>query len=103
MHSLVFNLVGQKGYDCIGLVKHVCEIRGVPFPNLINARLLSCSITDLQSDDVICFDFHGKGVDHLGVYLGDNKFIHSLDTTGVIISNINHRYYERRYKGVVGG
>lgn len=40
-----------------------------------------------------------NSVQHLGVYLGEGKFIHILEGTKVIVSRIDDRYYSRKIKG----
>lgn len=40
----------------------------------------------------------GGGISHVGIYVGNNKLIHaSTPSTGVILSDINSRYYQRTF------
>ncbi|MMZ60686.1 Murein DD-endopeptidase MepS/Murein LD-carboxypeptidase precursor [compost metagenome] len=45
------------------------------------------------------FNTSGKGVSHVGVYVGDGKFAHASSSKGVIISSLSEKYYVKRYVG----
>jgi lipoprotein Spr len=54
----------------------------------------------IERGDLVFFrNVRGKGVDHVGVYLGDGKFAHATESAGVVISNLNEDYYRKRYFG----
>jgi NlpC/P60 family protein len=53
---------------------------------------------DLQEGDLVFFHTF-KGVSHVGVYLGNNYFVHSSTHSGVTIDNLNEEYYSKRYIG----
>lgn len=99
--DIVYNYIGKTEYDCMGLVERVCELYDIKVPDFTTAKLQSIELSALKFGDIMAFDFHGKGADHLAFYLRDNTFVHHLDTTGVIISNIEHRYFKNRFKGIV--
>lgn len=42
---------------------------------------------------------HPDMVQHVGVYVGDNKFIHIMQKTGVITTPINHLFFRRKIRG----
>ena len=52
---------------------------------------------NLKEGDLVFF--HGgskrKGATHVGIYLKDNKFIHASTSTGVTVSSLKERYYEK--------
>lgn len=52
---------------------------------------------DLKEGDLIFFSFGGKGIDHVGVYLKNNKFVHVSSKRGVIISNIKDSWYYKYF------
>ena len=52
---------------------------------------------DLEEGDLVFFSFGGKRIDHVGVYLHNNKFIHVSTRKGVIISNINDAWYNKYF------
>jgi len=54
-----------------------------------------------ELNDILLYDFHGQGIDHVGLYIGNNEIFHYLDTTGVVISKYTNKYLARRYKGIL--
>ena len=53
---------------------------------------------DLMHGDLVFFNTTG-GVSHVGVFLGNNKFIHASTSSGVMISDLDDVYFKRRYVG----
>jgi cell wall-associated NlpC family hydrolase len=54
----------------------------------------------LQTGDLVFFDTNGVNtgaISHVGIYVGENKFLHADSTHGVMISNLNSDYYTRNY------
>lgn len=94
---------GPGGFDCSGFVKYVFNKfsinlnrtaadqykHGIPVPK-----------EELQIGDLVFFA-SGKNIDHVGIYSGDGKFIHSSSPTsgGVIYSSLSESYYARSYVG----
>ena len=56
--------------------------------------------SDLAVGDLVFFNTSGRGVSHVGIYIGESKFIHSMTGTGVTITDINDKWYwGSRYVG----
>jgi cell wall-associated NlpC family hydrolase len=56
------------------------------------------SRTDLRPGDLIFFvTLKDKQVDHVGIYLGDAKFVHASYSKGVVVSSLLQDYYVHRY------
>ena len=53
---------------------------------------------ELTEGDLVFFNTRG-GVSHVGLYLGNNYFVHSSTNKGVIISSLNDDYYNRKFIG----
>ncbi|MGE0562495.1 MAG: C40 family peptidase [Flavobacteriales bacterium] len=51
----------------------------------------------LVEGDIIVFDIEGKRNSHVGVYLANSKFVHASTSSGVIISSLEHPYYQKAY------
>ncbi|GHE23484.1 hypothetical protein GCM10017764_04520 [Sphingobacterium griseoflavum] len=51
----------------------------------------------LREGDLIFFSFGGKNIDHVGVYLHNNKFVHVSTRKGVIISNMKDSWYYKYF------
>jgi cell wall-associated NlpC family hydrolase len=92
------------GFDCSGLVSHVYQeaaglkLRG----SSADLGKLSRPVdTDrLQPGDLVFFNTLGARHSHVGVYVGDGRFVHaSNERTGVRIDHLSNRYYAKRFEG----
>jgi cell wall-associated NlpC family hydrolase len=89
--------------DCSGLVYRVLASHGIRAPH--NSRALyrlgkSVAREDLQAGDLVFFHTRGRGISHVGIYLGDGKFIHASSAKGrVRVDRLDEGYYARRYVG----
>lgn len=52
---------------------------------------------DLQEGDILCFKIRGRRISHVGIYLKDNKFVHASQKRGVMINDLNEKYYKKRF------
>jgi hypothetical protein len=50
---------------------------------------------NLEEGNLVFFITNGKSISHVGVYLRNNKFVHSSTSKGVIISDLNEAYYKK--------
>lgn len=57
------------------------------------------SLYDLQQGDLVFFHTTGRYVSHVGVYIGNNKFVHASTSNGVMISDLNETYWAGKYVG----
>jgi cell wall-associated NlpC family hydrolase len=93
----------KKGVDCSGFVNAVFKKFGVPLPR--RARDLyhkgrSRDRNALAPADLVFFvNTAGKGITHVGIYLGSDRFIHSSTSSCVVISSLDDAYYRRHYAG----
>ncbi|MBK9478665.1 MAG: C40 family peptidase [Bacteroidetes bacterium] len=51
----------------------------------------------LQTGDLLFFRIKRKRISHVGVYLGNNKFVHAAVKGGVQINDLNEPYYKRYF------
>ena len=49
--------------------------------------------------DLVFFNTDGRGVSHVGIYVGHNEFIHASTSSGVIISGLKEKYWSKRFMG----
>ena len=103
----VWGASGTKNtYDCSSFTKYVYKNIGVTIPRTsINQSKFGKYVKrgELQKGDLIFFDTskRRKGyVNHVGIYLGDNKFIHASSAKKkVVITSLHKNFYSNRYKG----
>ncbi len=84
----------SKGFDCSGFTTYVYKHFGYSLSRSSSAQAKNgkaVSKADLQVGDIVCFSNSSsrKRVGHVGIYIGNGKFIHAANARkGVIISNI---------------
>lgn len=91
------------GFDCSGYTSYVFKQLGISLPRTSGGQYgigTAVSKSDLQVGDLVFFNTSGKGVSHVGIYIGDNNFIHSSTSKGVSVASIYDPYYwGKRYIG----
>jgi cell wall-associated NlpC family hydrolase len=94
----------EHGLDCSGLVRYVFqEVVGVTLPRTARemARLGGrVAPGDLRAGDLVFFNTRSSPFSHVGIYLGDDRFIHAPHRGGEVeIVTMSQRYWQRRYDG----
>lgn len=94
----------ESGMDCSGLVRHVFkEAWGASLPRTseeISFTGKPVDNTDLQPGDLVFFNTLKRAFSHVGIYLGDKKFIHAPSPGGrVRIESMNVSYWRKRFDG----
>ena len=94
----------EHGLDCSGLVRYVFqEVVGVTLPRTSRemARLGGrVAQTDLRAGDLVFFNTRSSPFSHVGIYLGDNRFIHAPHRGGEVeIVAMTQHYWQQRYDG----
>jgi lipoprotein Spr len=93
----------KAGIDCSGLVVQVYKrYAGFKLPR--NTKKLYQLVKKVDKEDLVYGDliFFSDGwfsVSHVGIYIGDGKFVHSMKDLGVIVSSLDEDYYKKRYRG----
>lgn len=93
-----------KGIDCSGFVNvlynHVYgKYLGARNSADIYRKSEKIKKEELKEGDLVFFGNRKKQVSHIGVYLGQDKFVHSSTSRGVIISNLEEAYYRKTWIG----
>ena len=92
------------GFDCSGLVAHVyLEAWGIRLPRNTLAQSESgspVSLSELQAGDLVFYDTLKRPYSHVGIYLGDGRFVHA-PTSGarVRIESLKSAYWAPRFNG----
>jgi cell wall-associated NlpC family hydrolase len=94
----------QSGFDCSGFVRHVYkESSGMQLPRSSYEMSQVGNYVDssqLQPGDLVFFNTLQRAFSHVGIYVGDNRFIHSPSAgKSVQISQMNDSYWKRRFEG----
>lgn len=97
---------GRNTFDCSGLTTYVYKQNGIKLPRRAIAQSKigkRISKKDLRKGDLVFFDTsrNRRGyVNHVGIYIGNNKFIHASSAKRkVIISSLNEPFYRNRLTG----
>ncbi len=100
--SYVYGAAGPSSFDCSGLTMYVYKHFGysLSHSSKVQATQGVPVSGELQPGDILVFSNDGYQVGHVGIYLGNDKFIHASDpSTGVIISNLHDRWNINKYWG----
>ena len=95
----------DTGFDCSGFVRYVYgQAAGLALPT--SARAISqtgAKITknQLKPGDLVFFNTLRRAFSHVGIYLGDNHFIHASSSSSgdVMVSDLNAKYWSKRFDG----
>jgi Cell wall-associated hydrolases (invasion-associated proteins) len=100
--------MGHRGMDCSGLTITIFKnVFGIQLErrsrDISNKDVVDLKKDELKPGDLVFFatSRRAKGVNHVGVYLGNDKFVHASIKKGVIISSLHEAYYQRTW--VKGG
>ena len=92
----------EKGIDCSAFMQVLAGYAfGWMLPRTAReqyAAMMKINLTDLKEGDFVFFNTRG-GVSHVGMYLQNNKFVHSSSSQGVSIGDLEDPYWQRRFLG----
>ncbi|MEW5781900.1 MAG: C40 family peptidase [Pseudomonadota bacterium] len=94
----------ETGFDCSGFVRYVYgETLGLILPHSARAIAQTGEKVDkseLRPGDLVFFNTMRRAFSHVGIYLGDNLFVHAPRSGArVRIEDMSDRYWSRRYNG----
>ncbi|WP_252315109.1 C40 family peptidase [Sinobaca sp. H24] len=89
----------RKGFDCSGLMQSVFAEHGKDLPRTA-AQMWKAgtSVDKPEKGDLVFFETR-TGPSHVGIYAGDNKFVHAGSSTGVTVTDMDNSYWKSRYLG----
>ena len=94
----------ETGFDCSGFVRHVFrESLGLMLPRTsrdISRVGETVRRDDLQPGDLVFFNTLRRGFSHVGIYLGENRFVHSPASGGEVrVEDMRQSYWVKRFNG----
>lgn len=94
-----------KGFDCSGLVYYVYNRQGLNLPR--DTQSLARQLPEVPFEqrvpgDLLFFNTSGKAFSHVGIYVGDDQFVHapSARTGRVMTSSLGQSYWRERFVAV---
>ena len=92
----------DEGLDCSGLIFHVMnEAFRIRFPRTSEEQAMvgiGISRHEMAPGDLVFFNTTGRANSHVGVYLGDTRFVHAPTSRGVVrIESLSQGYWSRRF------
>jgi len=94
----------QSGFDCSGLVQAVCAKWGIYLPRVAGAQFgkgTPVKPDALRPGDLVFFQgTYKRGLSHVGIYIGEGKFVHAAGRgKGVMISSLSDPYHHKHWAG----
>ena len=93
----------EAGLDCSGMVSYIFEraagVRVSGSAADIARQGRAVERAGLQPGDLVFFNTRGQPFSHVGIYIGDERFIHAPKTNGKVrIDRLSDRYFAQRYE-----
>lgn len=94
----------SRGFDCSGLIYYLLRSRGYNPPRTAAGLAKygkSVARKDLKPGDLVLFaNTYKRGVSHIGIYIGNNNFVHAANRrSGVKTDSLSSAYYSKKYYG----
>lgn len=93
---------GPRAFDCSGLVFYSYQAAGFGVPRTSQQQfsaVIPIMIEDARPGDLLFFRY-GRKVSHVGIYLGEQNFVHAPSTGGhVSIASLQETYYSEKFVG----
>ena len=90
-----------SGFDCSGLSQFVYSEAGVSIPRTSRAQYFGSrrlTINEIEPADLVFFSTNGAGPSHVGIFIGDGKFIHSPAAgKKVQVSSMDNSYWQKNF------
>lgn len=101
----IFGAHGPNAFDCSGLIYWCYKQTGKNIPRTADEQFRAGTPVppnQIQPGDLVFFaNTYRPGISHVGIYIGNGKFIHAANSRkGVIISDLSETYYRQHFAGV---
>lgn len=91
-----------KGFDCSGYVRYVYKNFGIDLVHTAAGQYSAGTAIkreELRPGDLVFFNTGGRGINHSGIYIGNNQFIHASSSRGIKIDSLYDSYWKPKYRG----
>lgn len=96
----------ENGFDCSGFTRHIFEMSvGLVLPRRADEQAKLSSLVPIKKDelkpgDLVFFNTMRRTFSHVGIYVGDGKFIHSPRAGGKVrVEDMRDAYWAKRFTG----
>ncbi len=94
----------EQGLDCSGLIRYVFQqATGISLPRTAREQARvgeSVAVDKLQPGDLVFFNTRRFQFSHVGLYIGDNRFIHAPSTGGSVeVVSLEKQYWQKAFNG----
>jgi cell wall-associated NlpC family hydrolase len=94
----------KRGVDCSGLVARIFDdlkLKKVPRASSALYKVgTPVRLAELRPGDLVFFrNTYRRGISHVGIYAGSNKFVHANERFGVTVTKLSDPYYQLHYAG----
>lgn len=94
------------GFDCSGFTRHIFEMSlGLVLPRRVDDQASAAGLIEVQRDelrpgDLVFFNTLARTFSHVGIYIGDGKFIHSPSSGATVrVDDMRFAFWNQRYTG----
>ena len=96
----------ETGFDCSGFTRHIFESSlGLLLPRRVDQQAKSTSLVAVKRDelkpgDLVFFNTLKRTFSHVGIYVGDDKFIHAPHSGAEVrVESLSVKYWAKRFTG----
>jgi cell wall-associated NlpC family hydrolase len=96
----------ESGFDCSGFTRHIFELSvGLVLPRRADEQARLSSLTSIKKDelkpgDLVFFNTMRQTFSHVGIYVGEGKFIHAPRTGAAVrVEDMREAYWAKRFTG----
>lgn len=96
----LWNGTSPNGFDCSGFIYYVYKQAGMDIGRHSTGGYFNRSyyVNQPQVGDLVFFkNTYKSGISHMGIYIGNNQFIHAGTSTGVTITSLSNPYWSKHF------
>ncbi|MDL2280946.1 NlpC/P60 family protein [Selenomonadales bacterium OttesenSCG-928-I06] len=99
----VWGGTSSSGFDCSGYIYYIFKQHGITLPRMADSQFnvgMKVSRAELVPGDLVFFTTYEPGPSHVGIYIGNDTFIHASSARGAVVTtSMSKQYYSERFLG----